>query len=137
MNADVVVAQIDDLYRRAVEDPSAVDDRSLADWADSAAESTGPDRDAAKALRRAVRTARKLARYWSQHDAAGLPTWRNGVDEALGGLGWRAQLDLLAAVLARHPDSMLFEQVKERHRAVHFSEWMEGVTYEEWLEEQG
>jgi hypothetical protein len=27
----------------------------------------------------------------------------------------------------------LFTAMKERHRAVHFNEWMEGVTYEGWL----
>jgi hypothetical protein len=85
-------------------------------------------------MRRAIRTARKLAKYWTEHDPDRLPDWRNGVDEALGGQGWQAQLDIMRAALESGPDSELFAQVRQRHRAVHFSEWMEGVSYEEWLE---
>ena len=125
---------IDDLYRRAVEHPEEIDEPLLTEWAGSAAETTRHDRDQAKVVRRAIRTARKLARYWIEHDPSALPDWRNGVDEALGGRGWQAQLDTLRFSLDQTPDPEVFELIKERHRVVHFNEWMEGVTYEEWLE---
>jgi hypothetical protein len=128
--------QIDELYRRAIESPSAIDDPVLAEWSESAFESTGGDREAAKSLRRAVRTARKLSRYWSTRDPDVLPDWRNGVDEALGGLGWEAQLGVLMAALDTGPDSEIFEAVKARYRQVHFTEWMEGISYEEWVAER-
>jgi hypothetical protein len=132
----VLVHHIDRLYERAVVDAAVVDDGFLADWSETAFESIGGDKELAKAIRRAIRTGRKLARYWAERDPAGLPDWRNGVDEALGGLGWQAQFDLLLAALNRDPDPMVFEEVKARHRSVHFTEWMEDVTFEEWLSDR-
>lgn len=133
MNAADVAEYIDDLYRRAVDNPEQVDDPLLMEWAEAAAGTQGNDRGRAKAIRKAIRTARKLAKYWAEHDSSGLPSWRNGVDEALGSLGWQAQLTVLRSALEAAPDPEMFEMVKQRHRAVHFSEWMEGVTYEEWV----
>ena len=132
MSALDAVRLVDDLYRRAVEDPSAIDDPVLAEWMEQAAETVQGDREQAKALRRAVRTARKLARYWSDRDTT-LPDWRNGVDEALGGRGWAAQLELALNGLDTVPDPELFEEARRLHRSVTFTEWMEGVSYEEWL----
>jgi hypothetical protein len=134
VNAGSIASEIDQLYQRAVERADEVTEPVLIEWADQVAEVAGSDRDLARATRRAIRTARKLAKYWTEHDPNRLPDWHNGVDEALGGQGWQAQLDILHAALERSPDSELFDQVRERHRAVHFSEWMEGVSYEEWLE---
>lgn len=133
MSALDAVALVDDLYRRAVEDPDAIDDPLLVEWMEQAAEAIRGDREQAKVLRKAVRTARKLARYWSEHDAGVLPDWRNGVDEALGGRGWQCQLDLVMNALGDAPDPDLFEAAKQWQRAVLFIEWMEGVDYEEWL----
>lgn len=133
MNPIALVGRIDDLYRTAVTDPAAVDDRLLADWAEVAFEESRGDRATARPIRLAVRTARKLARYWTDRNPAALPNWRNGVDEALGGLGWRAQLGVLDAALEITPDPEVFELKRDVYRAVHFTEWMEGVGYEEWL----
>jgi len=133
VNAGSIAGDIDQLYQRAVERPGEITEPLLIEWSEGVAEATGSDRDLARAMRRAVRTARKLARYWTEHDPDRLPDWHNGVDEALGGQGWQAQLEILRAALESNPDSELFEQVRQRHRAVHFGEWMEGVSYEEWL----
>lgn len=135
MSALDAVRQVDDLYRRAIESPSSIDDPVLEEWMGQAAEAVHGDREQAKVLRKAVRTARKLARYWSEHDADALPDWRNGVDEALGGRGWQCQLDLVMNALESDPDSELFEAAKHWHRAATFTEWMEGVEYEEWMQE--
>ncbi|MEE9299411.1 MAG: hypothetical protein V3V29_10320 [Acidimicrobiia bacterium] len=133
MRAFDAVDRIDDLFRQAIEQSDDVSEPMLAGWLEDGVEMVGHDREQAKALRRAVRTARKLAGYWLEHDPGALPHWRNGVDEALGGRGWQSQLDLLRAALESTPDPEVFEAVRERHRAVHFTEWMEAVTYEEWL----
>jgi hypothetical protein len=126
---------VDDLYRRAVEEPTMVDDTVLADWAAQAGELTDQaDRAVRRTLRRVVRDARKLARYWGTRDPSSLPDWRNGVDEALGSRGWEPQLDLVAGALEREPSAELFAEMGARHRAVHFRPWMEGVTFEEWLQ---
>lgn len=128
-----LVDRVDDLYRTAILDAPSVDDMLLADWSQSVADSTDTGRAERAAVRKALGTARKLAKYWSERDPGVLPDWRNGVDEALGGLGWKAQLMALEAALEREPDPTTFELLKERHRAVHFTEWMEGVDYEEWM----
>jgi hypothetical protein len=125
---------VDDLYRRAVEDPGAIDEPLLIEWMEQAAETVAGDREQGKVLRKAVRTARKLARYWSERDASVLPDWRNGVDEPLGSRGWQCQLDVVMTALATAPDPDLFEAAKHWHRAATFTEWMEGVDYEEWRE---
>lgn len=122
---------VDGLYRRAIETPTEVDDASLAEWMEEAFEAIAHDRTQAKALRAAVRLGRKLAAYYSTPRAA-LPDWRNGVDEALGTRGWEPQLDLVRHELTRAPSVDLFAAMKDRHRAVHFTEWMDGVSYEEW-----
>ncbi|NIR39256.1 MAG: hypothetical protein GWN79_18010, partial [Actinobacteria bacterium] len=72
MNPIGLVTRIDDLYRTAITDSVAVDDRLLADWAEVAFEESQGDRATAKPIRLAVRTARKLARYWTERDPAAL-----------------------------------------------------------------
>lgn len=134
MSALEAVAAVDDLYRRAVEAPAEIDDAVLLEWLGEVSEVLGPivPKDDGKVLRKVVRSARKLAAYWSATDRS-LPDWRNGVDEALGARAWEAQLDLVMNGLRRHPDPMLFDEAKTRFRAARFEEWMEGVGYEEWL----
>jgi len=135
VNAVVAAALIDDLWQRAIEDPEGIDDPTLADWLSEASAVLGLPlpKPPAAVLRKAVRLARKLASYWKEHDARSLPDWRNGVDEALGALGWEPQLDLVRWSLEQSPDPETFAAVKERFRAVHFTPWMEGVCYEDWL----
>jgi Arc/MetJ family transcription regulator len=135
VNGSAAARRVDDLYRRAVEEPGGIDDASLGEWVAEAAELVdATDRSVTRILRRVVRDARKLAVYWASRDASGLPDWRNGIDEALGARGWEPQLDLITAALAADPSPELFEEMRERYRAVHFHPWMEGVRFEEWVE---
>lgn len=138
MSALEAAAAIDDLFRRAVESPADIHEATLTEWMAEAAEALGPpgDKEGARTLRRAARLARKLAAYWQQGDPRSLPDWRNGVDEALGSRGWEPQLDLVKSALEAEPDPALFAEVGNRYRAVHFQPWMEGITFEEWLEKQ-
>ena len=137
MSALEAAAAVDDLYRRAVEEPSAIDDAALLDWLGEASELLGPivPKEDGRVLRKVVRSARKLAAYWAGKDRR-LPDWRNGVDEALGARAWEAQLDLVRNGLRRDPDPGLFADAKARFRAARFEEWMEGISYEAWLEGQ-
>lgn len=132
MNAIAAAALVDDLYRQAVTTPGNIDDAVLAEWMEQALEAVGHDRALSKPLRAAVRNARRLAARLGP-EARAFPDWRNGVDEVLATRGWEPQLELVRAALGAAPDPELFAAVKERHRAVHFNEWMEGVDYEEWV----
>jgi hypothetical protein len=136
VSASSLAFEIDELYQRAVEAPESVGEPFLVEWLERMAEATAHDRQHAKAIRRALRTSRKLAAYWAERDSSALPDWRHGVDEVLGGRGWQAQLDIVMSSLEAQPDPDLFEEAKERHRAVHFTEWMEGVSYEDWLRDR-
>lgn len=135
MSAVAVTAFVDDLWHRAVSDPSSVDDPALVEWLAEASAMMGEriPKEPAAVLRKVVRLARKLAGYWRAHDPASLPDWRNGVDEALGAAGWEPQLDLVVWSLENSPDPATFDEVKRRFRVTRFTPWMEGVSYEEWL----
>ncbi len=133
MSALTAAALVDDLYRDAVTAPDTIDDSVLAEWMEQALEAVGHDRALSKPLRAAVRHARRLATRLGA-EARAFPDWRNGVDEVLATRGWEPQLELVRTAFEAAPDAELFAAVKERHRAVHFTEWMEGVEYEEWVE---
>lgn len=127
---------VDELYRRAVEEAPLVDDEWLAHWLSETADALGDRVDAviARSVRTAARRARRLARYWSAHDPARLPDWRNGVDEVFGAAGWQPALAVARRGLELEPTPEAFLEVQERFRAVHFRPWMEGVSFEEYLE---
>jgi hypothetical protein len=127
----VLVRAVDGLYERAVLDAASIDDDTLGRWLEDLAASMEPpvDKEVARLLRKAARTARRIARHWADRDTGALPDWRNGVDDALGSQGWRVQLDLARRGLALDPDQELYEEARERYRAVHFTEWP--VSWEE------
>lgn len=131
MSALETLELVDGLYRSAILEPATIDDPSLAEWMEAAAESVALDREQIKVLRKVVRHARKLAATFSSRRAE-FPDWRHGVDEVLGARGWEPHLDLVRRELASHPSEEVFAAVKQWHRAVHFTEWMEGVPFEEW-----
>ena len=129
-------AAVDELYRRAVEEPAAVDDACLASWLEEIATGLEPPVDPviARSVRAAARRAKRLARYWAGRDPSRLPDWRNGVDEVLGSAGWQPALALARRGLELDPTPEAFREAQERFRAVHFQPWMDGVSFEEYLE---
>jgi hypothetical protein len=130
------VAALDDLYRRVAAQPSDWTEREFAAWLEDLAGQypEGIDRATARWIRRAVRQAAKLARYWSARPAAERPgDWRSAVDEALGSPGWAPSLEVARSGLEQHPDSELFDLVAARFRVVQFRPWLDGIGYEEWL----
>ena len=139
--APPLIDAVDGLYRRAVESAVELDDAELGRWMEEIALHLDSPltKAAARALRKAARNARRLARYWSydRHDPTRLPDWRNGVDEVLGGGGWNPQLALARHDLEGDPSPEAYAEVKRWFRAVHFAEWMEGVSFEEWLASRG
>lgn len=139
MSADAVLVAIDGLYESAVSAPERWNDEAFADWAASvASDLPGIDRDSARELRRAVRLAMKLQRFWSSSDAAahaGESDWRARVDLAVGAPAWRPTLALARLMFEAHPSEETFTEVGDRFRLVNNQPWMDGATYAEWVRE--
>ena len=135
MSLSLAVA-IDDLYRDVVLDPDRWGDDAYADWLENMAiDADGIDRIAARSLRRAVRIAMKLQRFWSSPDAdvhRNETSWEARVDIAVGVPAWRPGLELAERDLEMNPSEEVFEEVRRRFRVVNGAPWMEGTDYERW-----
>jgi hypothetical protein len=124
---------VDGLYESVVSDPGAWNDQTFADWAGDVVNEP-VDKQSLRAVRRALRAAEKLRRFWLDPPASGRShDWRSRVDVALGPRAWRPTLDLAMAGLTVEPDAELYAEVQARFRLVYSDLWMEGITYEEWL----
>lgn len=136
MSAVSLLAAVDDLYASVVLDPERWNEVAFSEWAQAVAADVGDmDRDGARELRRALRIATKLQRFWSSPDAArhaAEQDWRARVDVAVGVPAWRPGLALATAELTARPSEEAYEEVQERFRQVNNQPWMEGVTYAEW-----
>lgn len=127
-----LLGAFDRLFEGAVLDPSSWDDRAFAEWMEAVIlDGESLDRDALKIVRRAVRRAQRLQRYWLQR-AEGPDDWRMRVDETLGSAGWRPALDLAEWGMERDPEPELFAEMAERFRAVNFTPLP--LTFEEWVQ---
>lgn len=112
-------------------DSESWDDQAFAEWVeDAVGEGDSLDREAVKIVRRAVRRAQRLQRYWEKRQE-GPADWRMRVDETLGSAGWRPGLELAEWGMATDPDPELYEEMAERFRAVNFQPI--AVSFEEWI----
>ncbi len=137
MTADALalVAAMDGLYEGVVSDPGRWSEAELAAWAADLHDDVGVLPKAwAREVRRVVRLAAKLARRLLDARAPSDGDWRGAVDAVLGGRGWGPSLEIARLGLASAPSPELFDTVRERFRVAHFTPWMEGVTYDEWLD---
>lgn len=126
-----LLGDLDLLYESVVLDASAWDDAAFGEWMESAVpEGEGWDREALKILRRAVRRAQRLQRYWEGR-SSGPADWRMRVDEALGSAAWRPGLELVEWAMDIDPSPDLYAELEDRFRAVHFQPL--AVPYEEYL----
>lgn len=128
-----LLAAIDRLFESVVMEAGVWDDQAFAEWVEEAVgDGESLDREAVKIVRRAVRRAQRMQRYWDGR-ADGPEDWRMRVDETLGSAGWRPGLDLAEWGMVADPDPVLFEDMADRFRAVNFAPI--GMTYEEWIQE--
>ena len=128
---------IDNLYASVVTNPETWNDQAFGDWANEALlEATDLSRPALREIRRCVRAAQKLQAFWAggEQVVADHDDWRSRVDIALGPRAWRPTLDLARCGLAEAPCEELFEEVKARFAVVNSQRWMDGIRYEEWLQ---
>ncbi len=135
--SSMLAAAVDDLYEDVVMDPERWGDEAYAEWmANLAVDPTSIDRLAARSLRRAVRIAAKLQRFWSSEEAEryrGEGSWEARVDLAVGIPAWRPALELAEQGLDASPSPEGFDDVRRRFRAVNGTIWMEGVEYDDWI----
>jgi len=55
------------------------------------------------------------------------------VDQALGGMGWDPGLRLAQLALETSADPEAFDEVRRRFRMVNSVPWLEGMSYDDWL----
>ncbi|HEX9855009.1 MAG TPA: hypothetical protein VGC47_06830 [Acidimicrobiia bacterium] len=126
-----LIERIDDLYRAVVTSPEGWSEQSFAEWA-SEIGLDPPAKDVMRHVRRALRSAQKLARSGHQVDAIDEADWEGRVDSVLGAQAWRPTLDIGRIGLEVSPSPELFDDVRRRFRLVHSELWLAGVDYEEW-----
>lgn len=132
-----IVHQCDALYAGVCFEPAAWPDSALADWMEGIASGGAIDRELARELRRVVRAAQRLRDFWAE-PADNLPPdhgdFRTRVDIGAGVKAWRPVLAIAQLGLDAFPAPELFAEVKERFRVVAGEAWMEGVSYDQWLD---
>jgi hypothetical protein len=130
-----LIDEVDTLYEGVVTRPDQWDDQTIADWTEGVGTIAAVDKVSAKHLRRIVRVAEKLRRFWESDtrltDAA--IDWQSRVDIAMGPRAWRPVLELATHLLTEDPTEGLFATVGGLFRVVNNAEWMEGVPYDQWL----
>lgn len=133
-----LAAAVDDLYCDVVMDPERWGDEAYGEWmANLAIDPSSIDRQAARSLRRAIRIASKLQRFWVSSDSEryrGEESWEARVDIAVGIPAWRPALELAEQEFDAFPSPEGFDDVRRRFRTVNGTIWMEGVDYDDWAE---
>ncbi len=132
-----LLGAVDRLYQQVVTDPVGWPPHALAEWAEELA-ATGPTREQTRLLRRCLRVAERLQRYWMD-PATGVTSadWRSRVDIAVGVPAWRPPLDLARLGLETEPSEALFDEVAGRFRVVHSRYFMDGIDYQTWSSGSG
>jgi len=131
-----VLDDIDQLYEASVTSPASLNDQMIQDWTEAVVGNYEIDRVGAKYVRRCVAIARKLSSFWAAWNSAidRPPEWPSRVDLALGVRAWRPQMELAQHLLIEHPDQTTYEKAAELFRVVNNQPYLDGMTYEEWLE---
>lgn len=132
-----LLVEVDNLYAQAVISPASVNEQMLADWAEGVASGYEVDRQGAKFVRRCLSNARKLAAFWAERpQSVNDPSeWSSRVDLALGIKAWRPQLELARHLLDVAPSEETYEQTTRLFRVVYNEEFLDGMSYDEWLAE--
>ena len=128
---------IDDLYEDVVMNPERWGDDAYAEWLEGVAvDAASFDRATARSLRRAVRIAGKLQRFWLSPDAdryRSETSWEARVDLAVGIPAWRPGLEIAESGFAESPSQEGFDELRRRFRIVNGANWMEGLDYEAFM----
>ncbi len=129
-----LLTSIDQLYEGCVTEPGRWSEQAFQDWAEGVASAEGMDRTTSRLVRRSLKAGQKLASFWSSHTGSAPSDWRSRVDMALGARAWRPQLELAEYLLDRDRSEDVFDSVASLFPVVHHQPYLDGVTFEEWLE---
>ena len=132
-----LIQEVDLLYERCVSAPDECNDQFFVDWADGMASAEEMDRANARSIRQCIRVGQRLAAFWAAADPPDGSDWRSRVDMALGARAWRPQLDLARNLLERHPSEEHYDAVAALFPLVHNEPFLDGASYEEWIEAGG
>jgi len=132
-----LLADVESLFAESVMVPEALTEQAITDWFEGVAATSDLDKQTAKLLRRLVRTAQRLAVFWTSDARVSDASlgWRTRVDIAMGPRAWRPVLDLSQHLLEEQPDEKTFDEVADLFRIVNGEVWLEGISYREWLRE--
>ena len=125
------------LFEAVVTEPEKWNEQSFADWAnDTLVDGSELPREAIRQVRSCLRVAQKLQAFWvsSQRTVSDHNDWRSKVDIAMGPRAWRPLLDLARIGLDNAPSEELFLEVKTRFAVVNSERWMDGVNFQDWIE---
>lgn len=129
-----LLSAIDQLYEGCVTEPGRWNDQAFQDWADGIASAEGMDRTTSRFVRRSLKAGQRLAAFWISQGGAAPDDWRARVDMALGARAWRPQLELAEYLLERDQSEDVFVAVVSLFPVVHHQPFLDGVSFEEWLE---
>lgn len=134
-----LLGEVDTLFESAVTSPEDLTEQMISDWFEGIAVTTDLDKHTAKLLRRLVRTAQKLAAFWGSDSRADNPDldWRTRVDIAMGPRAWRPVLDLSQHLLELEPTEEVYDSVSSLFRVVYGEKWLEGMSFDEWMQDTG
>lgn len=133
----ILVTEVEGLYRAVVTNPADWPPESVAEWAATIGNDTFVSRAEAKELRRIVRISQRLRDFWLTDDrrADASITWRSRVDIAMGPRAWRPVLVLAMEELAATRSFESFGRVCELFAVVNNAPFMDGASFETWLED--
>lgn len=131
-----LVVAVESMYQGVVTDPLKWNEQAFIDWSESLNWDGGADKVAAKHVRRAMRVAQALQRFWLDASDRGDLAWTSKVDLALGPRAWRPVLDLAQNHLLSDPSAESFGEVSRLFRLVNNESFLDGIEYSDWLGDQ-
>jgi hypothetical protein len=130
------VAIVESLYEAVVTDPAGWNDQMFVDWTDSVDADGSLTKMEAKYVRRVLRIAQTLRRFWFEMQSQSDVSWESKVDLALGPKAWRPILDLAEIQMNNSRSEESFQDVSRLFRLVNSEDFLGGIDFDTWNQTQ-
>lgn len=130
------IEAVESLYEAVVTDPVIWNEQMFVDWTNTVASDGALSKVEARCIRRALRMAQRLQRFWFEAQDQPDIGWESRVDVALGPKAWRPVLDLAEIRLLELPTEESFTDVVRLFPLVNNEEYLDGIDYDEWNQTQ-